>query len=80
MLHDASIFLKIGFKALHYSAGDSVFINITIGDYLWNYQSSLVRQAGTLVPFMVPTDNSGILHTVSNYYFYCFSICTGNCI
>lgn len=74
MLHDAYLFVKIGFKALQYSSADPVFINITIGDYLWNYRSSLVSKAKAFLPFMVPTDNSGILHTVCLIHYH-----YGNC-
>lgn len=67
-LHDASFITKLGFKILQNSAEDHIFLNMTIYDYLWEYRSTLVQKARTLVPFMVPTENSGIMHTVySNF-------------
>lgn len=65
LFHDASFFTKIAFKALKISTGDTAFVNVTVHDFLWNFRSKLMRRASTLVPFLVPVDNAGILSIVS---------------
>lgn len=41
-------------------------MNITVYQYLWDYKSDLIQTVKTLVPFMVPTENSGALYQVSS--------------
>uniref|UniRef100_A0A1B0CMS0 Plasma membrane glycoprotein cd36 n=1 Tax=Lutzomyia longipalpis TaxID=7200 RepID=A0A1B0CMS0_LUTLO len=63
-LNDAPFFMKIGFNMLLRSSNDSVFQNTTIYKYLWDMDGQLMRLGEKLVPFMVPVDNYGILHTI----------------
>lgn len=58
-------FKKFGFKMMMRES-DTMFVNITIYDYLWNYRSDLIGRIRTFAPFLVPTDNSGVLYQVSN--------------
>ena len=44
---------------------DSVFINTTIYNYLWNSSSLLIERTKNLLPSMVPTENMGVLAHVS---------------
>lgn len=46
---------------------DKLFVNTTIYDYLWHYRSSVVDRVYNLLPFLVPTNNSGCLHQVNIY-------------
>lgn len=63
-LKDASYFKQVGFKFMLRQSMDTIFFNISVYDYLWNYKSDLIQNIQTLAPFLVPTDNSGVLHTV----------------
>lgn len=64
---DSSFIVKVGFNYLHRSTEESLFLNMTVWEYLWNYHSVLVSRAKDLVPFLVPIDNTGILNIVSLY-------------
>lgn len=39
-------------------------MNITVYQYLWEYKSDLLQKVRSFAPFLVPTENSGALHTV----------------
>lgn len=62
---DSSFIVKVGFNYLHRSTEESLFLNMTVWEYLWNYHSVLLGRAKDLVPFLVPVYNSGILNIVS---------------
>lgn len=64
---DSSFIVKYGFKLLHRSTEEPLFLNMTVWNFLWNYRSSLVMKAKSLVPFMVPIENSGMLHIVRSH-------------
>lgn len=66
-MNDANIFVKMGYNVLHSRSDEEVFMNISIYNFLWNYKSPLLQTAKDIVPFMVPTVNSGILHGVSSF-------------
>lgn len=65
-------FKKFGFKFM-LRESDTMFVNITVYDYLWNYRSDLIGRIRTFAPFLVPTDNSGVLYQVSAFlpFDYC---------
>lgn len=63
-LNDASFITKIGFNVILRNSLDSLFINITIYQYLWDYKSDLIQTVKQFAPFMVPTENSGALFQV----------------
>uniref|UniRef100_A0A1B0DID4 Uncharacterized protein n=1 Tax=Phlebotomus papatasi TaxID=29031 RepID=A0A1B0DID4_PHLPP len=63
-LNDSPFFMKIAFNVLLRQSKDSIFQNTTIYKYLWDMDGSLMRLGEKLVPFMVPVDNYGILHTI----------------
>lgn len=69
---DSSFIVKVGFNYLHRSTEESLFLNMTVWDYLWNYHSVLVSRAKDLVPFLVPIENTGILNIVS--FHICFFV------
>lgn len=50
------------------TARDTLFLNTTIYNYLWNATSPTIKLVKNILPFMVPMDNMGILHIVSNHY------------
>lgn len=60
-------FKKFGFKFM-LRESDTMFVNITVYDYLWNYRSDLIGRIRTFAPFLVPTDNSGVLYQVSGVF------------
>ncbi|KAG4072531.1 hypothetical protein HA402_004620 [Bradysia odoriphaga] len=66
-VNEYNYFIQIGYKFLHKTYSDGLFINITVYDYLWNYRSKLIEKAEELVPSMVPTTNCGILHGIYAY-------------
>lgn len=45
-------------------SADTLFMNITIYDYLWNYRCNLVKKIQEIAPALVPTNNSGVLYQV----------------
>lgn len=45
-------------------SADTLFMNITIYDYLWNYKCNLVQKIQEIAPALVPTNNSGVLYQV----------------
>lgn len=49
------------------TARDTLFLNTTIYNYLWNATSPTIKLIKNILPFMVPMDNMGILHIVSRY-------------
>ena len=63
-LNEGSFFSKMGFKLLMSNYGSKPFIKTTIYQTFWNQTSELVAAAKSLAPFMVPTDNLGMLHFV----------------
>lgn len=63
-----NLFKKWGFNMMLRDS-DPLFINITIYDYLWNYRSDLINRIRTFAPYMVPTDNSGVLYQVNGITF-----------
>lgn len=46
---------------------DTLFMNMTIYQYLWDYKSDFIQNAKSIVPFMVPTENSGVMYQVTNF-------------
>lgn len=60
---NGDFFKKIGFNML-LGEEDSLFLNMTIYDYLWYYRSSIVHRVQKFAPFLVPTNNSGCLYQV----------------
>lgn len=47
---------------------DKIFMNMTVYQYLWDFHSELIQQAKKIVPFMVPTENSGVMYQVNSKY------------
>lgn len=45
---------------------DTMFLNMTVHDYLWYYKSSIIQRVQSIAPFLVPTNNSGCLYQVFN--------------
>lgn len=68
-MNDDFFLKKLFFNSLYAQTKDNVFINITIYDLLWNYKSVLLTKIKEFIPFLIPTDNSGILYTVRKNLF-----------
>ncbi|XP_050678266.1 lysosome membrane protein 2-like [Leptidea sinapis] len=60
-LYDANYFMRTGFKFLANSHGSTFFNQISIYQYLWDYQDSILETTKSLAPNMVPTTNMGVL-------------------
>lgn len=63
-LNNDYIIKKMAFNGFVRSAKESLFRNMTVYDYLWNYTSPSLENIRSLFPFMVPTDNNGVLYQV----------------
>ncbi|GAB0087486.1 scavenger receptor class B member 1 [Sergentomyia squamirostris] len=63
-LNNAPFFMKIGFNMLLRRSNDTLFQKTTIYKYLWEMDGNLMKLGEKLVPFMVPLDNYGVLHTM----------------
>lgn len=61
------MFYKMGFNFLLAESTDSLFMNVTIYDYMWNFRSDLVDKVMNFAEFLVPTNNSGILYQVNSF-------------
>lgn len=57
----------MGFNLLLDDSVDTLFLNMTINDYLWYYKADFIDRAQKIVPSFVPTNNSGCLYQVINY-------------
>lgn len=57
----------MGFNFLLAESTDSLFMNVTIYDYMWNFRSDLVDKVMNFAEFLVPTNNSGILYQVNSF-------------
>lgn len=64
-LWDASFFTRQGVTFLMNRLGSKAFVKLTVDDYFWNFTDPLLKLSNNLLPFLVPTDNVGILHQVS---------------
>lgn len=69
-LNDDFWFKKYGFNAM-LGEEDTMFLNMTVYDYLWYYRSSIVHRVQSIAPFLVPTNNSGCLYQVCNFEVLC---------
>lgn len=67
-----NFFKKVGFNLMLRDT-DPLFVNITIYDYLWNYKSDLILRIKAFTPYLVPTDNSGVLYQVSGVLYHSMS-------
>ncbi|XP_055312285.1 scavenger receptor class B member 1-like isoform X2 [Sitodiplosis mosellana] len=54
---------KLGFNSM-LGDEDTVFLNMTVFDYLWFYRSSVIQRVQNIASFLVPTNNSGCLHQI----------------
>lgn len=61
-------FKKIGFNSM-LGDEDTMFLNMTVHDYLWYYKSSIIQRVQSIAPFLVPTNNSGCLYQVFKFDF-----------
>ncbi|XP_031632460.1 lysosome membrane protein 2-like [Contarinia nasturtii] len=61
-------FVKFPFQQM-LSEEDTLFLNMTVRDYLWNYKSDIVERVyNSFFSFLVPTNNSGCLYQIySNF-------------
>jgi hypothetical protein len=46
---------------------NKAFLNTTVYNFLWNMTSEVIKTAKSIVPFMVPLENFGIMHNVTLY-------------
>lgn len=67
-LHELSFFSKLAFNVMLNSAEEPIFINITVYDFLWNYNSDVITLANKVLPMLVPVTNLGILHRIYDGY------------
>ncbi|XP_014283918.1 scavenger receptor class B member 1 isoform X1 [Halyomorpha halys] len=63
-LWDASFLTRQGVRFLMNRLNSKPFVKITVDDYFWNFTDPLLQLSNHLLPFLVPTDNVGILHQV----------------
>lgn len=67
-LHELSFFAKLAFNVMLNSGKEPIFLNITVYDLLWNYNSDVITLANKVLPSLVPVNNLGILHRVRSFY------------
>lgn len=63
-LHELSFFTKLAFNVMLNSADEPIFLNMTVYDFLWNYNSDVITLANKVLPMLVPVKNLGILQQV----------------
>ncbi|XP_071440804.1 scavenger receptor class B member 1-like [Hetaerina americana] len=63
-LHDASFITKMSFNFFLKSFNAQPLVEMSVNDYFWNYSDPMLQTARQLLPFLVPVDNMGILHTI----------------
>ncbi|CAB0014992.1 unnamed protein product [Nesidiocoris tenuis] len=63
-LAEAPFITKWGFNMMVRRAGSKPFVNAQVWDYFWNFTDPLFDVLASIAPALVPTKNTGILHTV----------------
>ncbi|XP_046383938.1 scavenger receptor class B member 1-like [Ischnura elegans] len=63
-LHDAAFLTKVSFNFFLRRFNAQPLVKMTVNDYFWNYSDPMLKTAKQLLPFLVPVDNMGILHTI----------------
>lgn len=67
-LAEAPFITKWGFNMMVRRAGSKPFVNAQVWDYFWNFTDPLFDVLASIAPALVPTKNTGILHTVRIHF------------
>lgn len=67
-----SFFLRTSFNGLLMLYGTQPVVNTTIYNYLFNLTDPILEFTEKIVPFLVPTKDTGILQNVSEYFTVCW--------
>lgn len=70
MLHKSPAFLNFGLATLASYLDAQPFLNLTVHEYLWGYEDSLVRLASTVLPNWIPFSKLGLMDRVSGLTTY----------
>lgn len=62
---DMSIFAALALSTLTTTLNAQPMLNLTVHDYLWGYEDTLVKFAASIVPNIITFDSFGILDRVS---------------
>lgn len=65
MIANHSLFTNLGFLTLTKYLGSQPFMNMTIHDYLWGYNDSLIKVANRVVASWIPFERLGLMDRVS---------------
>ncbi|KAG8232897.1 hypothetical protein J437_LFUL012810 [Ladona fulva] len=63
-LHDQSFVVKMGFNFFLRRFDAQPLVEMSVNEYLWNYTDPMLKFGRRFMPFFVPDDNIGILHTI----------------
>lgn len=62
---DMSIFAALALSTLTTTINAQPMLNLTVHDYLWGYEDTLVKFASSIVPNIITFESFGILDRVS---------------
>lgn len=63
-LHKLPFLTKLPFNVMLNAGDESVFLNITVHDFLWNYYSKVVTMGNKVLPNIFPVKNLGFMYRV----------------
>lgn len=73
MIANSSLFTNLGFLTLTKYLGSQPFMNMTVHDYLWGYNDSLIKVANRVVASWIPFEKLGLMDRVRIYEIYNYS-------